>query len=97
LWKNPRLVFAAFLVLVLCISLGVEQATKGEYATPTLIGEILKIAIPAFFTAGGLSEVMRYLSRKNGTYGPETQEELEQDLRTQGRGRDVEPNAETSE
>ena len=94
MWKNPRLVFAAFLVVVLCVSLGVEQATKGEYATPTLIGEILKIAIPAFFTAGGLSEVMRYLARRNN---PEvTDEDPAIDPRTQGR-RDIEPNVGDSE
>lgn len=88
MWKNPRLVFAAVLVLVLCVSLGVEQATKGEYATPSLIGEILKIAIPAFFTAGGLSEVMRYLARKNNPADPDP----DLDPRIQGR-REVETDA----
>lgn len=66
MWRNPRVVLGTILLGLLCVSLGIEQGTRGEYATPPILGDILKVAITAFFAAGGLAEILRLIAPQRG-------------------------------
>lgn len=66
MWRNPRVILGTVLLGLLCVSLGVEQGTRGVYATPPILGDILKVAITAFFAAGGLAEILRLIAPQRG-------------------------------